>query len=98
MVIALLHSDEVNLTRWLSEIPCRGDFAQSKQRRVQRGLHNPRIHVHCLYKPLIQAAKAAWQDDELYPALDPSLFWEEYCLIRLAVVYRGRALPVRRSC
>jgi hypothetical protein len=94
MVVALIHSGEVNLTRWLSEIPCRGHFAQSKQRRLQRWLHNPRINVHRLYKPLIRAALADWQDDEMYLSLDTSLFWEEYCLIRLAVVYRGRALPV----
>jgi hypothetical protein len=74
MVIALLHSGEVNLTRWLSEIPCRGYFAQSKQRRLQRWLHNPRINVHRLYKPLIQGALTDWQDDELYLALDTSLF------------------------
>ncbi|HEY9828456.1 MAG TPA: hypothetical protein V6D19_23705 [Stenomitos sp.] len=27
-------------------------------------------------------------------ALDTSLFWDQYCLVRLCVVYRGRALPV----
>jgi len=30
----------------------------------------------------------------VYLSLDTSLFWDEYCLIRLAVVHRGRALPV----
>jgi len=30
----------------------------------------------------------------LYLSLDASLFWDEYCLIRLAVVHRGRTLPV----
>jgi hypothetical protein len=61
---------------------------------VQRWLHNPRINVHRLYKPLIRAALADWQDAERYLSLETALFWEEYCLIRLAVVYRGRALPV----
>jgi hypothetical protein len=27
-------------------------------------------------------------------SLDTSLFWNQYCLVRLAVVHRGRALPV----
>jgi len=94
MLVALMHHGEVNLTRWLSSIPCRGQYAQSKQRRVQRWLHNARINVHALYKPLIQAALADWQEEVLYVSLDTSLFWDEYCLIRLSVVHRGRALPV----
>ena len=68
--------------------------AQSKQRRVRRWLGNSRINVHRLYKPLIQAALAHWQQPTIYLSLDTSLFWEEYCLIRLAVVHRGRVLPL----
>jgi hypothetical protein len=50
--------------------------------------------VHRLYKPLIQAALADWKEDEIYLILDTSMFWDQYCLVRLAVVHRGRALPV----
>ncbi|MBD2234276.1 hypothetical protein [Phormidium tenue] len=60
---------------------------------LSRWLHNNRLSVHRLYKPLIQAALADWGEDGLCLSLDTSLFWDEYCLIRLAVVYRGRALP-----
>jgi hypothetical protein len=35
-----------------------------------------------------------WKDKDIFLALDTSLFWDEYCLVRLCVVYRGRALPV----
>ena len=94
MVVALIHTGEVNLTRWLPYISCRGYQAQSKQRRVSRWLHNSRINVHRLYKPLIQAALANWQEEIIYVSLDTSVFWDEYCLIRLAVVHRGRALPI----
>ncbi|WP_267313435.1 hypothetical protein [Thermoleptolyngbya sichuanensis] len=37
-------------------VPCRGVQAQSKQRRLSRWLHNSRLNVHRLYKPLIEAA------------------------------------------
>lgn len=94
MVVALIHTGEVNITRWLPYLPCRGQLAQSKQRRVSRWLHNARINVHRLYKPLIKAALSTWQEDCLYFSLDTSLFWDEYCLVRLAVVHRGRALPL----
>ena len=94
MVSALIHTGEVNLTRWLPHLPCRGQYAQSKQRRVRRWLNNARINIHRLYQPLIRAALRDWQEECIYVSLDTSLFWDEYCLIRLAVVHRGRALPV----
>jgi hypothetical protein len=94
MVCALIQSGEVNLTRWIAYIPCRGKYAQSKQRRIQRWLYNSRINVHRLYKPLIKAALADWQESCIYLSLDTSLFWDDYCLVRLVVVHRGRALPV----
>lgn len=94
MIVALIHTGEVNLTRWVAHIPCRGKYAQSKQRRVQRWLHNCRINIHRLYRPLITAALASWQDDCIYLGLDTSLFWEQYCLVRLVVIHRGRALPL----
>jgi hypothetical protein len=94
MVVALIHTGEVNLTRWLPYIPCQGHQAQSKQRRLSRWFHNCRINVHRLYKPLIQGALADWQEDVIYLSLDTSMFWDQYCLVRLAVVHRGRALPV----
>lgn len=94
MIAALIQTGSVNLTRWVPYMPSRGQFAQSKQRRLHRWLHNARINVHRLYKPLITAALADWQEDCIYLSFDTSLFWDEYCLVRLAVVHRGRALPV----
>ena len=29
----------------------------------------------------------------MYGALDTSMLWNTYCLIRLSVIYRGRAVP-----
>lgn len=94
MVIAVIQTGEVNLTKWLGYIPCRGRYAQSKQRRVRRWLGNSRINVHRLYKPIIQGALGQWEEEVMYLSLDTSMFWEEYCLIRVAVVHRGRALPL----
>ncbi len=90
----IIQSGEANLTRWLSYLPCRGKYARSKQRRLSRWLNNRRIKVHKLYMPLIRAALADWEESCLYLSLDTALFWDEYCLVRVAVVYRGRALPL----
>jgi hypothetical protein len=43
MIVALIHTGSVNLTEWSMYIPCRSKFAQSRQRRIQRWLNNPRI-------------------------------------------------------
>ena len=94
LVAALIQTREVNLTKWAKYVPCRGQYAQSRQRRIRRWLGNSRINVHRLYKPIIQAALAHWEDSCVYVSLDTTQFWDEYCLIRLAVVHRGRALPL----
>jgi hypothetical protein len=94
MIVALIQTGSVNLTKWSIYIPCRGKFAQSRQRRIQRWLNNPRINIHRIYKSLIQAALVDWTESSIFLALDTSLFWDEYCLIRLSVIHRGRALPL----
>lgn len=94
LIVALMHSGSVNLTKWSIYIPCRGIYAQSRQRRIQRWLNNPRINVHRLYKPLIQSALAGWSEESIFLALDTSLFWDEYCLVRVCVIHQGRALPL----
>lgn len=94
MLVALMQTNSVNLTDWLRYLPGRARQAQSKQRRLHRWLHNPRINPHRLYARLIRMALANWQDECLYLSFDTSLFWEEFCLVRLAVVHRGRAIPV----
>ncbi|EKV02156.1 transposase family protein [Leptolyngbya sp. PCC 7375] len=94
LVAALIQTGEVSLTKWAKYVPCRGQYAQSRQRRIRRWIGNSRINVHRLYKPIIQAALANWEDSCVYVSLDTTQFWDEYCLIRLAVVHRGRALPL----
>ena len=72
-------------------------FAQSHQRRFSRWLHNPRINVQKLYSALIVQALAAWGERKITLIEDTSLLWDEYCLIRLSVQYRGRAIPLARA-
>jgi len=48
-----------------------------------------------VYGPLIKAALQAWAGQRLYLVLDSSSLWGRFTVVRLALVYRGRALPVR---
>jgi hypothetical protein len=94
MVVGLIQAECVKLTAWIPFMQGRARYAQSTQRRFRRWLGNPRIEVAPLYGPLIQQALREWGTQTLYLALDTSLLWRQYCLIRLSVVYRGRAVPV----
>jgi hypothetical protein len=94
MVLALLISGSINLTKWSSYIISRARSAQSHQRRLRRWLANPRIHPHRFYGPLIRAALAHWGEHTLYLALDTSVLWDQFCLIQVAVLFRGRAVPL----
>lgn len=94
MVVGLIQAECVKLTAWIPFVQGRAQYAQSTQRRFRRWLGNRRIEVAPLYGPLIQQALQDWGTHTVYLALDTSLLWNQYCLIRLSVVYRGRAVPV----
>lgn len=94
MVIGVICAECISLPKWAIYSRTRAVFAQSHQRRFSRWLHNPRINVHKLYGPLIQTALAQWESSTITLIEDTSMLWNEYCLIRLSVQYRGRAVPL----
>lgn len=94
MVVGLIQSGCVSLTAWVPFVRGRARYAQSTQRRFARWLQNPRVEVHELYAPLIQQALAAWGQHAVYLALDTTMLWNRYCVIRISLIYRGRAVPL----
>ncbi|CAA9396922.1 hypothetical protein AVDCRST_MAG94-5705 [uncultured Leptolyngbya sp.] len=94
MVIGLILSECINLTKWRVYIQSRAVFAQSHQRRFSRWLYNPRINVQKLYSALITQTLKTWGEPQITLIEDTSMLWDEYCLIRLSVQYRGRAIPL----
>ena len=94
MAVGLIKSEKISLTAWIPYVESRAKYAQSTQRRFQRWLYNSRINVNILYGPLIQKALSEWGNHTLYLVLDTSRLFGEYCLIRISVVFRGRAVPV----
>jgi predicted RNA binding protein YcfA (HicA-like mRNA interferase family) len=94
MMAGLIQCGKISLTAWAPYVHSRAVFAQSTVRRFARWLENDRIDVHALYGPLIQQALAEWGTRALYLALDTSMLWDAYCLVRISLVYRGRAVPI----
>jgi Transposase DDE domain len=95
MMVGLIQSGQISLTAWAPYVYSRAVYAQSRVRRFARWLDNERIAVPALYGPLIQQALAEWGDHIVDLALDTSMLWNTYCLVRLSIVYRGRAVPIR---
>jgi hypothetical protein len=94
MMVGLIHSGQIGLCAWAPYVVSRACYSQSTVRRFRRWLDNDRIEVHALYGPLIQQALVGWGDKTLYVALDTSMLWNTYCMVRLSVIYRGRAVPL----
>ncbi|MBU0495868.1 MAG: transposase [Chloroflexi bacterium] len=94
MMVGLIQSGVISLTAWAPFVTGRAVYAQSTVRRFARWLDNDRIQVHQLYGPLIQQALAEWGEYTLYLALDTSMLWGRYCVIRVSVIFRGRAVPL----
>ena len=94
MVVGVIRSGKIGIPDWTPYVESRAQYAQSTQKRFQRWLYNGRINVNDLYGPLIQEGLAEWGDHKLYLALDTSRLFDDYCLIRISVVFRGRAVPV----
>lgn len=94
MMVGLICSKTVSLGAWTPFVVSRAQYAQSLVRRFRRWLDNNRITVEPLYGPLIEQAVVGWVGKRMYVALDTSMLWNTYCLIRLSVIYRGRAVPL----
>lgn len=94
MVVGLLQAGRASLPAWVPFVQGRAQYAQSIQRRFARWLHNKRIEVHTFYVPLIQQALVDWGKATVYLALDTTMLWNQYCVVRLSLVYRGRAVPL----
>jgi hypothetical protein len=93
MMTGLVMSHIVHLGRWAvhrkNEVK-----ASSKERQFSRWLHNAKIEPLRVYRPLIQKALAELREKCLYLALDSTVLWDRFVIVRLALIYRGRALPL----
>jgi hypothetical protein len=68
--------------------------AQSRVRRLRRFLANGHVSVRAYYDGLIRQALAAWGDQRLYLVLDATTLAGRLVILRVSLVYRGRAVPV----
>jgi len=94
MMMGVICAKTVSLGAWVPFVVSRACYAQSTVRRFSRWLNNHRIKPEPLYGPLIEQALSGWVGKRAYVALDTSMLWNTYCMIRLSLIYRGRAVPL----
>jgi len=93
-MVGLISSQTVSLGAWAPFVVSRARYAPSIVRRFRRWLDNHRIKPESLYGPLIEQALVSWMGKRVYVALETSMLWNTYCLLRLSVIDRGRAVPL----
>jgi hypothetical protein len=92
-LVGLLMSQQIHLSQWALYRPGQSKAA-SKQRQFSRWLSNGKIEPSQVYGPLLKTVLQAWAGQQLYLALDSSTLWGRFTLVRVALIYRGRALAL----
>lgn len=92
-VVGLLFSHQISLNRWCQHRPGKAK-AESKVRQLSRWLHNPKVEVAAIYRPLISTAMQSYAGKKMVLAIDTSQLWEQFVIIRISLIYRGRAIPI----
>lgn len=94
-VVGVCLTNTVSVNKWGEVVISEATLANSHQRRFLRWLHNKHIRPLKFYFPLVKAALADWSLEQVvYLALDTTDLHNGYILIRLAIIYRGRAIPL----
>jgi hypothetical protein len=68
--------------------------AASRVRRLRRFLANPHVCVQAYYDGLIRQALSTWGAERLYLVLDTTTLSGRLVILRVSLVYRGRAVPI----
>ena len=92
MVFCALDSQSVSLPLWV--LYCAQCKAASNIRRFTRWLQNSSVDALTWYKPLFLHAIGVWGKAHIYLALDTTMMFDEFCAIRVSLIYLGRAIPV----
>jgi hypothetical protein len=92
-VVGLLLEKSISLTT-MALVIVSAAKAASRVRRLRRLLANPRVNVRTYYDALLRQALAGWTATTLYLVLDTTTLAGRLVILRVSLVYRGRAIPL----
>ena len=92
-VVGVIQSEQPHFSHWL---PYRNGTAKaaSKARQFSRWIHNEKIRPMQIYQRFIQHLLRDWGNHTAYLALDTTQLWQRFVIVRVALVYCGRAIPL----
>lgn len=94
---AILLSESGCLSHWIKFLKHRKCQARAHMERLSYFVNNPRIEAETFYQPLIRQFLSAWEGMVVMLTLDTSVFWNEYCLIEVCLVWGGRSFPLAQK-
>ncbi|WP_339094689.1 hypothetical protein WDJ50_10005 [Deinococcus sp. VB142] len=97
LIAGCLESQTCSIPAWVSGRISKAQVAQSREVQARRFLNNPKVDPFETYAPLVFQALQHWGEHLLVLALDTSVLFGKFCLIRFAVLFRGRALPLHQE-
>jgi hypothetical protein len=92
-VVGLLFEKTISLPSIALVIVSSAKMA-SRTRRLRRFLANPQVSVRAYYDALIRGALADWAGQTLPLVLDTTTVAGRLVILRVSLVYRGRAVPL----
>jgi len=92
-ITGVLLQKTISLPAWASILPDEAD-AFAREQRFRRWLNNRNINVRHFYHPFITHALTDWVGQTLYVGLDTTSVANRFVIARIAVIYRGRAVPL----
>ena len=96
-VSAILQSESGCPSHWLPYLSHRDCNARSHLERLHYFLQNPAINAVDYSVPLLRELLQHWTGATLQLVLDTSVYWDEYCLIEICLVWGGRSLVLAQS-
>lgn len=92
-IVGVIESKKPHFSHWL---PFRTGSAKaaSKERQFSRWLHNEKIRPMLIYQTFVKQILTDWCGQTAYLALDTTQLWKQFVIVRLSLVYCGRAIPL----
>lgn len=97
VVAAILQSGSACLSHWLPYLGHRNCQGRSHMARLEYLLNNPAVTSQDYFQQVMKVWLSGWKGMEVTLALDTSLFWNQYCLMEVSLVWGGRSIPLAQE-
>jgi hypothetical protein len=94
IVAAILQSASACLGKWIPYLSHRDCQARAHLERLSYFLHNQQIDAERFYEPMLRHVLEAFAGASVLLVLDPSMLWDQFCLIEVCFVWGGHSFTL----